>query len=207
METIIGYIRKRLTEKTTHTALVAALMALIAKYTGASEGLLEPIEEIVGGVILLLVALLPSPSLNKSKANSPLSVGMAVLALLFLSACGPNVSVLGGYLAEIDDPQNKAGLVVVSYKFCENSAGGYEICDAGMIDGKEQAKVDLAWSIDQDGKLTIDYNATDSRAFQAFATRAEVQKALGEELGGKVFDALQAFANPASAITPSINPD
>ncbi len=204
---MLQYIKNRLSEKTTHAAIVAFIMGLVAKWTGASAEILTATEEVISSIVLLAVAALPSPKLTRNKTQSPCMVYVCVVCLLLLTACGPNVSILGGYLAKIDDPQNKAGLVVVSYKFCENSVGGYEICDAGMIDGKEQAKVDLAWSIDQDGKLTIDYNATDTRAFQAFATRAEVQKALGAELGGKVFDALQVLANPSSAITPNAQPD
>jgi len=125
---------------------------------------------------------------------------LVLLVALTLSACGPNVSVLGGLLAKVDDPQNQAGLVIVDYKFCENTVGGYEICGATMADGKEQAKVDLVWSIDQDGKLAIEYSATDSRAFQAFTTRADLQKALGKSLGTSVFDALQGILSPVSGV-------
>ena len=50
--------------------------------------------------------------------------------------------------------------------------------------------------------MNTTYSATDSRALQAFATRAELQKALGESLGANVFDALQGVINPAAAATP-----
>ncbi|UTW53972.1 hypothetical protein [Kordiimonas sp. SCSIO 12610] len=133
---------------------------------------------------------------------------IGVLALMFLTACGPNVDILGGYLANVDDPQNQAGLVAVNYEFCENVNGAYEICGATMVDGKEQALVDLDWNVNQEGVLDIKYNATDSRAFQAFTTRAELQKTLGVELGNNVFNAIQKIINPASGAVPDvINPD
>lgn len=130
---------------------------------------------------------------------------MIALASLTLVACGPNVDILGGYLTNIDDPQNQAGLVAVNYKFCENPNGAYEICGANMVDGKEQSVVDLDWNVNQEGVLNIEYNATDTRAFQAFATRAELQARLGESLGNEVFDALQKIVNPASAAVPDIS--
>lgn len=129
--------------------------------------------------------------MSKFKLASALSLA------LMLGACG-TIDVAGGYLFSSDNPQDMAGLVSVEYKFCENELGARELCGATMTDGKEQAQVDLKWKINQDGTMSIDYTATDSRAFQAFATRADYQKALGIELGGKVFDALQSAINPVS---------
>jgi len=191
----IKYVRDRLSEKSTKLAIAAMLAAAL----GGGAELMQPSEALTSGGIALLLALLPTSKLPTDTSKSPVMVGLVAVGLLFLlGACGPNVSILKGFLADVEDPQNQAGLVLVDYKFCENSAGGFDICGAAMVDGKEQAKVDLDWAINQDGTMSIKYNATDSRAFQAFATRAELQKALGQSLGTNVFDALQGIINPAS---------
>lgn len=195
----VAYVKARLTEKTT----AVAILALLANHFAVDVQQLAGVEPLIVDILAGLAAALPTPKLAKSDGQANLPVGaVAVAFLLLLTGCGPNFSVLGGYLAQVQDPQNQAGLVIVEYRFCENSLGGRDICGASMVDGKEQAKVDLDWEVDQEGKMSITYSATDSRAFQAFATRAELQKALGESLGANVFDALQGVINPVSATTP-----
>lgn len=133
--------------------------------------------------------------------------GIFCLAMM-LSACGQNFSILGGYLAEVDDPQNMAGVVKIEYTFCKNDLGGFEICRAVIWDVKEQSNVEIDWTINQDGVLNVTYSATDTSAFKGILARADVQKELGKALGEKALDIIGGVINPAGVIsTPDVNPD
>lgn len=225
-EKLLDLWRDRRSQKTTLLGIVLAILSLfgvpssepelaqlLLSFIDLPEGYAGAATDVSVGLIGLAFVFLDGKKFSfgprNGQVNSPSFAFVLALALiLLLPACGPNASLFGGYLLDLKDPQNQAGLVRVHYQFCENDIGGYEICNANMVDGKEQAKVDLAWSIDQDGKLTIDYSATDSRAFQAFTTRADLQKALGESLGATVFDAMQSIINPASGAASLVpNPD
>lgn len=127
---------------------------------------------------------------------------IATIALLSVSACG-NMGVLNGKLFEYDDPQNDAGLSKTTLEFCKNKLGGFEICKAVNVDGKEHADISLKWSVDQDGIFQVEYTAKDTRAFEAFKTIADVRARFGDI----VADTLTKLAVPGGLDISTENSD
>jgi len=186
MNSIITYFKNRLTEKTTHLAIVAFVMGLIAKFTGASAEILSATEEVVSALILLGVAAIPTPKLKKDIAKSALSAGIAAFLLLFLSACGGNGSVLGGYLIDIKNPQAKAGFneATMIYGKVKNANGDeeYQMKFFNLVNGQESSELKLELAL-SDGTI-YKFSAGEVQAFKAFDTRADVEKAIAETVGG-----------------------
>jgi len=97
---------------------------------------------------------------------------IGIIALLFISACG---SV----------PWNKqqyAGLNSVHFSWCKAEEGStYLPCKVRIIDGKEQGSIDFKFQM-PDGTI-LNFTADNVKAFEGQALRAEVEKAVAEQIG------------------------
>lgn len=177
----LEYIKNRLVEKTTQASIATAVAGFIADQTGMSEGMIGPLEQIVVGIILLLVAVLPSPKIDTNKAKSPLTAFMLVMVLLMLSACAGAV------------PWNKqmnAGLSEWKVELCDLE--GKNCVKGSFIDGKESEEKQLAVQLTED--IIIKYSTAGERAFEGLKTRADVEKFLSEQVGNVAPSVVDAFA-------------
>ena len=81
--------------------------------------------------------------------------------------------------------QNNAGIVEIEigYKKVSDAEGneGYQIDKANIVDGKENGAVQVKFTL-PDGTI-FNYAADDVKAFDGQALRADVEKALSEQLG------------------------
>ena len=106
--------------------------------------------------------------------------------VLVLCAAAALVSALGGCAGAVpDNEQGLAGVTDVRLEWCPVGAGSadYKLCNIAWKDGKEKQSVHLAADI---GKGTVDYAATGVAAFDGQKMRAEVEKAVAEQVGQSV---------------------
>ena len=95
---------------------------------------------------------------------------LTVLSLIFLVGCAGAPSL-----------QSQAGLTDVSVRY--HADGSLQSID--FIDGKQKASVKV--KVDKTSGI-LEYEATEVEAFEAFKSRAEVEKAVTDTFGG-IFDA------------------
>lgn len=126
-------------------------------------------------------------------------IALALFSLT-LAACG-HVKIGQGFIYEDEDPQAYGGLTMNRLLFCKNGLGAYEICDATAVDGKEEAEVNIEWKVDQAGQFHLIYSATDTKAFEAFKTIADVRARFGDI----VADTLLSLAVPPVASLAAAN--
>ena len=103
-----------------------------------------------------------------------------------LCAAAALVMALGGCAGAVPgNEQGLAGVTDVKLEWCPVGADGtdYKLCNIAWKDGKEKQSVHLAADI---GKGTVDYAATGVAAFDGQKVRAEVEKAVAEQVGQSV---------------------
>jgi len=102
-----------------------------------------------------------------------------VLALCAVAALAGCAGAVPG------NEQGLAGVTDVRLEWCAIGAekSDYRLCNIAWKDGKEKQSVHLAADI---GKGTVDYAATGVAAFDGQKMRAEVEKAVAEQVGQSV---------------------
>lgn len=173
---LFQYLKNRLVEKTTQASIVAAIAALIANYTGISGEMLTATEEIIGGLVLLAIAAIPSEKMGaKQKVQSPAVVGCVVIAMLFLTGCG----ALGM------NKQQYAGLERWEVSGNQTVEGNWQITDVVYTNGKELNTSDIAISLNG-GETILNFTGSGIKAFEGQSLRAEVDKVISEEIGENI---------------------
>lgn len=107
-----------------------------------------------------------------------------IVGCLALAACGGNLKVLGGYGIDMQNPQAQAGLntTTLIWGKVENSGGEeYQLKHLSLINGQESGTLSLEIAL-SDGTI-YKFNGGDIKAFEAFTTRGDVEKAIAAELG------------------------
>ena len=109
---------------------------------------------------------------------------LALVAALALSACGGNTS-LGFGVFKNDNPQNRAGLntTTLIWGKVDTADGGeeYQLKHLTLVNGQESGELTLELAL-SDGTI-YKFKGGEIKAFEAFATRAEVEVAIAEKLG------------------------
>jgi len=95
---------------------------------------------------------------------------IAIIALVSVSACG----------AVPWNKQQYAGINSVKFEWCKID-GSYLPCHVRIIDGKEQGAIDFKFQM-PDGTI-LNFAADNVKAFEGQRLRAEVEKAIAEQLG------------------------
>lgn len=188
---VVAYLKARLAEKTTKAAIVAVIINHLAALSGVDVEALAGIEPYLVDILAGLTAALPTPKLKRDagQANSPGASAFLAVGLLFLlSACG----ALGA------NKQQYAGInqvVIETGPGCGVNPLQDEsrTCDLKMIDGKEKGTVKVKVTL-ADGTL-YEYEASDEKAFEGQKTRAEVDKAVVDEVG-KIVDKAADLVKP-----------
>ncbi|MBL4839048.1 MAG: hypothetical protein JKY34_15880 [Kordiimonadaceae bacterium] len=178
IDVVKSWIIERLKEKSTYAGLAIILLNRL----GLSEEFMGPIERLLadGGGVLMMV--INSNTLSRSKMNS-LPVIMLLAISLTLTACAGAVPW---------NKQNYAGLNEWEIKKCISDSGVEYICKAKFIDGKESEAKQLAIQL-ADGTI-IKYSTEGERAFDGFKTRADVEKFVSEQFGSVSKDVVDAIS-------------
>ncbi|MEE9395243.1 MAG: hypothetical protein V3W41_22350 [Planctomycetota bacterium] len=95
----------------------------------------------------------------------------AALVALALNACAGAVPW---------NPQGHAGMTEVAVKWCGEGADR-AACKFKVMDGKEKGQVSFEVEFTPDGTI-MNYAATDEKAFEGQAIRADVEKAVAAEV-------------------------
>ena len=110
---------------------------------------------------------------------------LALFATIALTACGGNFGLAGGMLAEFDNPQNRAGLNTTTLVWGKvDTADGseeYQLKYLNLVNGQESGTLTLELAL-SDGTI-YKFSGGEIKAFEAFATRGEVETAIAEKLG------------------------
>lgn len=109
---------------------------------------------------------------------------VACMALV-LTACGGNGSILGGVLADIENPQAKAGFneTTLIWGKIDTADGSeeYQLKYLNLLNGQESGELTLELAL-SDGTI-YKFSGGEIKAFGAFQTRAEVEIAIANRLG------------------------
>lgn len=107
----------------------------------------------------------------------------ASLILLAMTGC----ATLGA-----ESAQGRAGVTDVEVRWCERADGSDRyLCGARWVDGKERQDVSLTLDLPDGGKLR--YAASGVAAFDGQRLRAEVERALVEQVGAAAPAAVDAI--------------
>lgn len=171
------------------TALLVAMLDLPPEYAGAAP-------DIGVGLIGVAFVFLDGKKLPFGKSQnalkSPLFSAVLALCLLSLTACA-------GALPW--NPQNNSGIVTISAKYdCEIVGEAFECGqpDLNIIDGKEQGAIEIKFKLN-DG-TTFNYIGDQILAFRGQELRANVEKAIAEQLGDVAPEVVDQIINSIKGV-------